>query len=69
MLHRSALSSDTACPTQLRLAREGVVSPEMRRVVDREHLDVELVREEAARGRMIIPASFIMSGRIRWRLV
>src|SRR5688572_3826059 len=43
--------------TQLRLARRGVVTEEMAHVAAREKLAPELVREEVARGRMIIPAN------------
>jgi len=41
----------------MRLAREGIVSAEMARVAEREFLPAELIREEVARGRMIIPAN------------
>ena len=44
-------------PTQLRLAREGVVSPEIARVVEREHLPAEAIRDEVAAGRVIVPAN------------
>jgi len=44
-------------PTQLRYAREGVVTEEMRFVAEREGLDPAYVRSEVARGRMIIPAN------------
>jgi phosphomethylpyrimidine synthase len=57
MLHRSTFSSDSDCRTQMHLARQGRVSPEMQRVAEREDLPAELVREEVARGRMIIPAN------------
>jgi len=57
MPHRSSFPSTTSCRTQMRLAREGLVSPEMVRVAEREFLPAELVREEVARGRMIIPAN------------
>ncbi|MBM4377265.1 MAG: phosphomethylpyrimidine synthase ThiC [Deltaproteobacteria bacterium] len=44
--------------TQLEFARLGVVTPEMRRVAEREpHLTAEQVRDEVAAGRMIIPAN------------
>jgi phosphomethylpyrimidine synthase len=43
--------------TQLELARQGTVTPEMRCVAQKEGLDPELVRAELARGRMIIPAN------------
>ncbi len=43
--------------TQLEAARKGIVTPEMERVAEREGLDVEVVRQEVAAGRMIIPAN------------
>jgi phosphomethylpyrimidine synthase len=54
---RSAFPAAADCRTQRRLACEGVVSPEMVRVAEREHLAADTVREEVARGRMIIPAN------------
>src|SRR5579875_1005686 len=57
MPHRSTFPSDAECRTQMHLARRGVVSPEMSRVAERERLSAERVREEVARGRMIIPAN------------
>jgi len=43
--------------TQLHHARQGVVTPEMRRVAEREDLPADLVRDEVARGRLVIPAN------------
>jgi phosphomethylpyrimidine synthase len=44
--------------TQLEHARLGIVTPEMRRVAEREpHLSAEHVRVEVAAGRMILPAN------------
>ncbi|CAG1004609.1 phosphomethylpyrimidine synthase [Myxococcaceae bacterium] len=44
--------------TQLEHARLGIVTPEMRRVAEREgHLAPEQVRDEVAAGRMVIPAN------------
>jgi phosphomethylpyrimidine synthase len=43
--------------TQRHLARTGVTSPQMQRVAEREGLAPELIRDECARGRMIIPAN------------
>jgi len=43
--------------TQIEQAREGAVSPEMRFVAHKEGLAPEFVRDEVARGRMIIPAN------------
>src|SRR5687767_15655753 len=45
------------CPTQLRYARAGVVTEEMRYVAEREGIDGETVRAEVARGRLVIPAN------------
>lgn len=53
---RSTFSSDSDCRTQM-LARQGSVSAQMQRVADREQLPAELIRDEVARGRMIIPAN------------
>jgi phosphomethylpyrimidine synthase len=57
MPHRSTFAADADGRTQMCLAREGVVSPEMERVAAREHLPADVVRDEVARGRMIIPAN------------
>jgi len=43
--------------TQLEQARQGTVTPEMEAVARSERLDAELVRDEVARGRMVIPAN------------
>ena len=44
--------------TQLDHARLGIVTPQMRRVAEREgHLTAEQVRDEVAAGRMVIPAN------------
>ena len=44
--------------TQLEHARLGTVTPQMRRVAEREgHLTAEQVRDEVAAGRMVIPAN------------
>jgi phosphomethylpyrimidine synthase len=44
--------------TQLEHARLGVITPQMRRVAEREdHLTAEQVRDEVASGRMVIPAN------------
>ena len=46
--------------TQLENARLGNITPEMRRVAEREpHLSAEQIRDEIAAGRMIIPANII----------
>ena len=44
-------------PTQIRYAREGVVTPEMEYIGIREGIDPEYVRQEVARGRAIIPSN------------
>src|SRR6185503_7814569 len=43
--------------TQMHFARKGVITEEMSHVAKREGLDPEVVRDEVARGRMIIPAN------------
>jgi phosphomethylpyrimidine synthase len=49
--------------TQLEHARLGVVTPQMRRVAEREpHLTPEQVRDEVATGRMVIPANVVHLG-------
>ena len=57
MAYRTAVPAGSASFTQLSLARAGAVSEEMRRVAEREDLPPELIRDEVARGRMIIPAN------------
>ncbi len=46
-----------ACLTQMLHARRGTTTPEMRRVAEREDLPAEVVRDEVARGRLVIPAN------------
>src|SRR5271166_3671969 len=43
--------------TQFEAARQGIITDEMRYVANREDLAPELIREEVARGRMVIPAN------------
>jgi phosphomethylpyrimidine synthase len=51
--------------TQLELARAGTITPEMRYVAQREQLDAELIMDEVARGRMVIPANHVhLAGRL-----
>src|SRR3954454_24317731 len=45
--------------TQIEQARQGMVTREMEAVARRENLDPELVRDEVARGRMVIPANVV----------
>ena len=45
------------CVTQMNFARKGVITEEMAFVAEREKLAPELIRDEIARGRMIIPAN------------
>jgi len=46
-----------AIRTQMHYARKGIVTEEMHYVAKRERLAPELIRDEVARGRMIIPAN------------
>jgi phosphomethylpyrimidine synthase len=57
MVQRSTFSSAVTCRTQMSIARRGTISPEMERVAEREQLAPELIRDEVARGRLIIPAN------------
>ncbi|MCU0526180.1 MAG: phosphomethylpyrimidine synthase [Elainella sp. Prado103] len=43
--------------SQMHYARQGWITEEMHYVAEREQLPVELIRDEVARGRMIIPAN------------
>ncbi|MCI0501891.1 MAG: phosphomethylpyrimidine synthase ThiC, partial [Epsilonproteobacteria bacterium] len=43
--------------TQMYYAKQGIVTPHMEYVAKVENVDVELIRSEVARGRMIIPAN------------
>src|ERR1700690_761356 len=43
--------------TQIHYARQGLITPEMEYVARRELLPPDVVRDEVARGRMIIPAN------------
>jgi phosphomethylpyrimidine synthase len=44
-------------PTQLQIARKGIISDEVKFVADIENVDAELIREELAAGRIVIPAN------------
>ncbi len=51
--------------TQFELARTNTITPEMQFVAEREHLEAELVRQEVAAGRMVIPANKVhLAGRL-----
>lgn len=43
--------------TQMRFARDGIITEEMIHVAQREKLEAEFIRSEVARGRMVIPAN------------
>src|SRR3970040_1171554 len=45
------------CVTQIHYARQGEITDAMRFVAEREGLAPELVRQEVARGRLVIPAN------------
>lgn len=45
------------CVTQMHYAKKGIITPEMEYIAIREELPVELVRDEVASGRAIIPAN------------
>ena len=57
-LHRRPLASTNGqAVTQLRYAREGIITPEMEFIALREGVEPEFVRAEVALGRAIIPAN------------
>ena len=43
--------------SQMHYARQGIITEEMHYVATRERLPADLIRDEVARGRMIIPAN------------
>ncbi|MBR5712251.1 MAG: phosphomethylpyrimidine synthase ThiC [Lachnospiraceae bacterium] len=43
--------------TQMDAAKRGIITPEMRTVAEKEHIDVEALRERVARGTVAIPAN------------
>jgi phosphomethylpyrimidine synthase len=60
---KAVAPSGFVAKTQLEHARLGTVTPEMRRVAEREpHLSPEQVKDEVAAGRMIIPANVVHLG-------
>ena len=52
----SRRSSDQ-CRTQLHYARKGVITEEMAYIAARERVEAALVRDEVARGRLVVPAN------------
>ncbi|MBF0142887.1 MAG: phosphomethylpyrimidine synthase ThiC [Magnetococcales bacterium] len=61
---RSSLRTPTADGqvTQMAFARQGVITPEMRHVASVESLEPEMIRQEVASGRMVIPANVNHTG-------
>src|ERR1700675_5089240 len=49
--------------TQLESARQGTITEEMAFVANREDVEPELIRDETARGRMVIPANKVHLGK------
>ena len=54
-MERTRFTGETA--TQMLHARRGAITPEMTRVAEREETAPETIRDEVARGRMVIPAN------------
>ena len=50
-------SQDTKCCTQMYYAKQGIITEEMLFCAEREGVEPEMVRDEVARGRAIIPAN------------
>src|SRR5262249_3492620 len=57
------LDAGATVMTQLETARQGQITDAMRFVAAREDLDPELIRDEVARGRMVIPANKVHLGK------
>ena len=57
LTRRPLRGKGSSAPTQIRYAREGVVTPEMEYIGIREGIDPEYVRQELALGRAIIPSN------------
>lgn len=55
--HALELRRGDAVQTQMHFARKGVVTPEMEHVARAEQVPVEAVRDELARGKLVIPAN------------
>ncbi len=51
------IPAEGSAMTQLELARRGAITPEMHRVAQREGTTPETIRDEVARGRLVIPAN------------
>jgi phosphomethylpyrimidine synthase len=54
--------TDDPIRTQMHYARKGIITEEMRHVAKREKVTPELIRDEVARGRMVIPANIHHTG-------
>src|SRR5277367_4416548 len=55
-------NSNDPIRTQMHYARKGVITREMQHVAKREKVTPELIRDEVARGRMVIPANIHHTG-------
>ena len=51
------MPAEGSAMTQLESARRGIITPEMRRVAQREGVTPEFIVGEVARGRLVIPAN------------
>ena len=47
----------TQYTTQMDAARQGIITPQMETVAEKEHFDVEELRELIAKGQVIIPCN------------
>ena len=47
----------TQYTTQMDAARQGIITPQMEIVAEKEHFDVEELRELIAKGQVIIPCN------------
>jgi len=65
MLQRSTFSSDGGCRTQMHIARQDVVSPEMQRVAEREHMAAEVVRPANVYHGALDPMAIGLKARVK----
>ena len=50
----------TQYTTQMDAARQGIITPQMEIVAEKEHFDVEELRELIAKGQVIIPRQSVL---------
>lgn len=54
---KTTVKSTKKVITQLHYAKKGEITPQMQRVAEKEHVPATLIRDEIAKGRLVIPAN------------